>query len=265
MNIYAIDDEKLALNALVTAIEEAVPDAQIYAFTKPSELIAAIPTTPCDVAFMDINMPGITGLDLAKKIKQVYPKVNIVFVTGYSEYVGDAMSLRASGYVRKPVTREKIEEEMQELRNPIVERPDDKKVFVQCFGNFEVFVDGNPVKFKRAKSKELFAYLIDRQGATCTMNEVAAVLWEDGDDSESMKKQLRVIVSDLRATMKSVGAGNVIIKEFNKIAVNVKRINCDYYMYNASPMDGINSYRGEYMSQYSWAEATNATILQIHQ
>ena len=55
------------------------------------------------------------------------------------------------------------------------------------------------------------------------------------------------------------------IKEFNKIAVNVKRINCDYYMYNASPMDGINSYRGEYMSQYSWAEATNATILQIRQ
>lgn len=261
MNIYAIDDEKLALNALVSAIEEAVPEAEIHSFSKTSELIAAIPTTPCDVAFMDINMPGMTGLELAKKLKLAYPKVNIVFVTGYSEYIGDAMGLRASGYVRKPVTREKIEEEMRELRNPIELRPDDKKVYVQCFGNFEVFVDGNPVKFKRAKSKELFAYLIDRKGAKCTMNEIAAVLWEDGDDSESMKTHLRVIVHDLRSTLKEAGAKNVVIKDFNQIAVNTKMINCDYYIYNASPMAAINQYRGEYMAQYSWAEATNAAIL----
>lgn len=261
MNIYAIDDEKIALNALVRAIEEAVPEATIYSFTKPSELIAAIPTTPCDVAFLDIQMPGTTGLEVAKKIKQVYPKVNIVFVTGYAEYTGDAMSLRASGYVRKPVTREKIEEEMSELRNPIVERPEDKPVYVQCFGNFEVFVNGAPVNFRRAKAKELFAYLIDRQGARCTMNELAAVLWEDRDDSESLKTQLRIIISSLRTTLKEAGAHHVIIKEFNKIAVNTRVINCDFYNYNASPMTAINNYRGEYMAQYSWAEATNAMIL----
>jgi len=261
MNIYAIDDEKMALTALVRAIEEAVPDAQIYSFTKPSELIAAIPTTPCDVAFLDIQMPGTTGLEVAKKIKQVYPKVNIVFVTGYGEYTGDAMNLRASGYVRKPVTKEKIEEEMKELRNPIVERPEDKPVYVQCFGSFEVFVNGKPVNFRRAKAKELFAYLIDRQGANCTMNELAAVLWEDRGDSESLKTQLRIVISSLRTTLKEAGADHVINKGFNKISVNTQLINCDYYSYDTSPMLLINNYRGEYMSQYSWAEATNAKIL----
>jgi len=261
MNIYAIDDEKLALTALVRAIEEAVSDATVYSFSKPSELIKSLPEIPCDVAFCDIHMPGITGLELAKEIKLVYPKVNIVFVTGYSEYTGEAMGLRASGYVKKPVTREKIEEEMQNLRHPIEVRDDSKKVYVQCFGNFEVFVDGVPVKFSRARAKELFAYLIDRQGASCTMNEVAAVLFEDGDDSKSMKTHLRVIVNALQSALKDAGAKNVIIKEFNKISVNVKAISCDYYTYKASPMDSFNSYRGEYMAQYSWAEATNATIL----
>lgn len=260
MNIYAIDDEKMALNALVRAIEEAVPDAAIYSFTKPSELIAALPATPCDVAFMDIRMPGITGLELAGRIKAVYPNVNIIFVTGYGEHGVEAMNLRASGYLMKPVTKDKVEQEMLALRNPINTEPDGKKLYIQAFGNFEVFAKGEKLNFRRAKTKELFAYLVDRMGADCTMGELMAVLWENGDDSRSMQSHLRVLIADLRQMLKDADASDAIIKGRNMIALNMEMVNCDYYNYLKSPRANKSLYRGEYMSQYSWSETTNARL-----
>ena len=59
------------------------------------------------------------GIVLAKKLKEIYPKINIVFVTGYSQYANEAFALHASGYVYKPVTADKIINEMENLRNPI--------------------------------------------------------------------------------------------------------------------------------------------------
>ena len=261
MNVYAIDDERLALNALVSAIEESVPDATVYSFTKPSEMIAAMPTTPCDVAFMDIQMPGVTGLELAKKLKAVYPKVNIVFVTGYGEHGVTAMNLRASGYVMKPVTKEKVAQEMLSLRHPVTPNREGKKLYIQAFGNFEVFANGKQVSFRRGKTKELLAYLVDRMGAGITMGELMAVLWEDGDDSKSMQSHLRTLISDLRSVLNEIGAQDAIVKGRNMIAINMDGVSCDYFSYIKNPMDNLNLYRGEYMSQYSWAEATNARLM----
>ena len=99
-----------------------------------------------------------------------------VFVTGYSHYALDAMELHPSGYVMKPATKEKVELKLENLRYPIINESD-KRVKVQTFGNFEVFVDGVPLKFVSARSKELFAYLIDRRGTSATPVEVAALYY----------------------------------------------------------------------------------------
>lgn len=92
-----------------------------------------------------------------------YPLCNIVFLTGFSEYMPSAFEMHASGYVLKPFSQKKIEEVLQHRRYRF---PDlsDRPVRVQCFGSFEVFVNGEAVRFKRSKSKELLAYLIDRKG-----------------------------------------------------------------------------------------------------
>lgn len=124
-------------------------------------------------------MRGMNGVELAKQLKETNPKMNIIFVTGFDEYTGDAMRLHASGYIMKPVTKEKIEAEIADLRFPIV--PKSNAILkVQCFGNFDVFTpDGTPVQFERSKSKEVFAYLVHRHGSSCTIREIAAVLFED--------------------------------------------------------------------------------------
>ena len=97
MHIIAVDDEPLALGLLVRSIQEACPAAQISAFQSGQEALQFLESNRCDVAFLDIHMRGIDGLTLAKKIKELNPKCNLIFVTGYSEYTGDALSMHASG------------------------------------------------------------------------------------------------------------------------------------------------------------------------
>ena len=120
MNIIAVDDEQSQLNILTRAINEAMPDAAVYSFTRQSEMLAELSQNLFipDVCFLDIEMPGKTGLELAVTLKQMYPKVNIIFVTGFSKYAIDAINLRSSGYILKPATCDKILAELGNLRTP---------------------------------------------------------------------------------------------------------------------------------------------------
>lgn len=165
MNIIAIDDEKLALELLAAAIKEAEPDSSVRAFRRADALLEFAAESRIDVAFLDIELRGCSGLELAAMLKNRCPDVNIVFVTGYSSYTLDAFSLRASGYLMKPVSSEAVRNELENLRNPLNQEMAHQKLHVQTFGNFEVFYRGSALHFGRAKSKELFAYLIDRKGA----------------------------------------------------------------------------------------------------
>lgn len=80
----------------------------LFPCSKVSEALTCMQENPCDIAFLDIRMRSMTGLELARKLKDIHPKINIIFVTGYDEYAGEAMRLHASGYIEKPVTEEKF-------------------------------------------------------------------------------------------------------------------------------------------------------------
>ena len=256
MTILALDDEKIALEGLVSAIEEAEPSAAVFSFRKPAEALEFCRKTPCEVAFLDIQMRGLSGVELAKEIKIINPEINIIFATGYTDYRGEAFELHASGYLVKPVTPEKVRRELDNLRRPV--QPERKnRVRFQTFGNFEVFVDEQPVKFRYDKTKELLAYLVDRTGALCTNGEIMAVLWSDETHSE----YLRSLKKDLIDTFMLAGCGDVISKQWGKIGIVREMVDCDYYDWLDSKISAVNLYRGEYMTQYSWGEFTNARII----
>ena len=196
MKIIAVDDEKLALDTLVDSIEKAVPDASITGFRKPEDALTYVRENDCEIAFLDIKMRGMTGLELAKRLKDIRGEINIIFVTGYSEYSLDAFRLYASDYLLKPATPDAVKQAMEHLRTPV--KPiQTKRVRFQCFGNFEVYVDNKPLIFGRAKSKELLAYLVDRMGASATMGELMAIMWDDGADTSSRQSNLRNLIADL--------------------------------------------------------------------
>jgi len=259
MIILAVDDERRSLNTLVQSIQTAVPEASVTGFSTVDESLEFAKTNKVDVAFLDIQMPEMNGLLFAMNLKEIDPKINIIFVTGYSHYAMDAMELHPSGYVLKPVTKEKVELELENLRYP-VSVESDKRVRVQTFGNFEVFVDGTPLKFTSSRSKELFAYLIDRRGTSATPVEIAAVLWEDKPYDRSLRSQIQAAISEMMKSLKNHGVEDMIIKSWNQVSIDKTKIKCDYYEMLDMVPSAVNAYCGEYMSNYSWAEMTAAAL-----
>ena len=257
MNILIVDDEKAAIENLKEVLEEIFGDnADLSTANRAEKALKIVEESqkPFDVAFLDIEMPKMSGLELAVKIKDMSPKTDIIMVTAYSEYALDALRLHVSDYLLKPATPDDVQRALDNLS-----RQEEKKetepgmLKVICFGNFEVFAGDKPVTFKRSRTKELFAYLVDRRGAACTMGELMGVLYED-ENSDSRKSWMRMLIQDMRKTFEALGMGDVIIKAWNTVAVNTSMLDCDYYkMLDGSPA-ALNDYYGEYMTQYSWAE-----------
>lgn len=134
------------------------------------------------------------------------------------------------------------------------------KVRIQTFGNFEVFVNGKAMSFEREKAKEMLAYLVDRKGANTTMGELAAVLWEDREIDVTTKNYALKIFSSLRKSLKEERVEDILIKTFKHISVDITKFDCDLYDMIKGDALALNSYHGEYMSNYSWAEYTNGFL-----
>lgn len=251
MNLILVDDEILALDALEEAVTEALPGANYACFDRASAALAYARDHRIDVAFLDINMRVKNGLEMAQEIQQLHPDVNIIFCTGYEEYALDAIRLHCSEYLVKPISPEKIEEAMHHLRHPV---EPEKRVRIHCFGNFEVFCDGKPIAFSFNRTKELLAYLVDRDGVDVTTQEIMAAAFEDSI-SRPYFSQLR---SDLIHTFERLGISSCLRVSRSLLAVERSEVECDYFDY----LDGkLNKQPVEYMTQYSFGEATLGSLL----
>lgn len=256
MKILALDDEYLGLEGLTSAIKQAAPDSTLNSFQDYEQaLICASEWIP-DVAFLDIELRITNGIEVAKKLKQINPKINIIFVTSYSDYMKEAFDLYASGYLLKPVISEKIKQELSQLRFAI---PEAKKIFVHTFGDFELFYDGIPIKFKYTKTKEFFAYLIDLKGMTCSLGRIEDILWEN--QLQDHRAYIRNLIADMRRTLRTYNMEDIIIRSNNNISLDISKIDCDYFKFLNGDYNAHKAFNGEYMNQYSWAEKTLGTLL----
>lgn len=271
MRIYVLDDEPIALKGTIKTIKEVVPESEIIGFGRARDVFKHVVENKDfpDVVFSDIEMPGMSGLEFAVRFKQVCPEANIIFVTAYSQYALEAFRLHVHGYILKPITSERVKEELDHVLTNSVNRLDESKdniadnsrkdsgrLRVQCFGYFEVFWREQPLMFGRRQTKELFAYLVDRKGSACTAEEIATALWEDENNMKNLKARIRILISDLRQTLKRIGQEDLVIRRSGQIAIKRDAVDCDYFKLLDGDVDAVNAFHGEYMIQYSWAEMT---------
>ena len=249
MIAIAVDDEPLMLGALVKAIKASADITSVTNFTSCEDALDFIKSNPADIAFLDINMRGMGGLSLAEKIVGYCPGCKIVFCTGHEEYAIPAFKLHASGYLMKPISAKDVQVEIDNIKGI---RQSQKPLAVKCFGNFEVFAKGEKLTFKRSKTKELLAFLVDRNGAGVTVAEIGVALWEN-DEEQKNQNYIHQLFRDLRQALEAVGVEEIFERNNYFYSINPEKLDCDYYAYLKN---GKPEFRGEYMTQYSWAEET---------
>lgn len=277
MKILVIDDERPALELMLETLARICPDAEVVAFSEARDVLNYEAKSDIDVAFMDIELGRMSGIELAIELKKNAPKCNIIFVTSYSHYGTESFRARPSGYVTKPYTDEDIIRELGDLKYPVEENKshdglengatadlgiddsqDEGKLRCTTFGSFVVYgKDGNVLNFTRTKSKELLAYLIDCAGFPVTSKEVARDLYEVELDKQ-MSKNISKIIIGLVDDLKKEGYDDVVIKQNRQLYINKQKVSCDLYRALDGDMKSLNSFHGEYLIEYSWAEISES-------
>ena len=251
MRIFAVEDEAILLKHLTNRIREALPEAEILAFDSAGGVLAVLPGAKPDIAFLDIEIGDMNGVDLAKRIKAAYPGCDVVFCTGYGNYATQAFDLGASDYLMKPITKEKIDHALSLLRHNDPRKVTEQGLYFRCFGEFEVFYRGEPVSSFTKRSKELLAYLIDKAGAVCASSDISSAIFQGCSDS-----YLRVVKKDLIKILSEIGQADILVIGWGKLGINREKVRCDYFDYLDGNPKALNQYKGAYMLQYDWAQPT---------
>ena len=258
MRAICVDDEPLAVEYTLNQCKHLPEIDEATGFTDAGQALEYLRDHPADLALLDINMPKIDGITLAAQIKELYPQTIVLFLTAYREYALDAYAVHAAGYLLKPVSLEKLAAEVRYACG--VHAPAPKHIEVRTFGSFDVYVDGRPISFKLAKSKEILAFLVDKKGFGVSRAELCAAMWEDQLYDRRMQKRLDVYIRSLRDTLREYGAEAVLQMERGILRVAPNAFDCDAYRFYAGDSEAINAYRGEYMSAYSWASMTESIL-----
>lgn len=259
-NVICVDDENIILQGIVSIVRDNPLVKNVVGFTITKGAIDYVKENSVDIAFLDVEMYQTNGIELARIIRSINPRVYIVFLTGYANFAIDAFGVHANGFLTKPAADDDIDKEIKHYDSVMKSVTPQKRLRVQTFGNFEVYIDDEAVHFSYHLSKEIFAYLIDRKGASVTMAELATVCEEYAKNENSAKSMIRTAVAELRKIANDHKMEDVIDKARNTIKIKTELVDCDYYSYLDGDIDAINSYTGEYMSNYSWAELTNAWL-----
>ena len=259
MRAICVDDEPLAMKYTLRQCELLPEIDEAEGFTEAQPALDWLRGHAVDIAILDINMPEIDGITLAARIKQISPQTAILFLTAYKEYAFDAYAVHPMGYLLKPVSQEKL---AAEIRYACGEKQPTSHAHIQIrtFGGFDVYVDDKPVSFKLAKAKEILAYLVDKQGSGVTRGELFAAVWEDRLYDRKQQKQIDVYIRSLRETLREYGAAQIMEMEKGILRVKPETFSCDAYLFFSGDSDAINTFRGEYLSAYSWASITEGIL-----
>ena len=280
MKILVVDDERPARERMVETLGRICPECKVVAFDNAQDALNYEGKSDIEIAFLDIELGNYSGIELAIELKKYSPRCNIIFVTSFSEYGTESFKARPSGYVTKPYTDEEIKRELDNLRYKISEslessevsgksggsggneetplEKDERRLRCATFGNFIAYKEnGDIMTFSRTKSKELLAYLIDCAGFPVTTRDIAKDVFEAELDKQ-MSKNISKIIIGLISDLKDEGYDDIVIKQNRQIYVNRDKIDCDIYNAINGDVSALNSFHGEYMIEYSWAEISGS-------
>lgn len=259
MDIIYVDDEKLQLENFKLTTQKMEGISSLHFFSNSYAAYEWAKEHPVDVAFLDIEMPQMDGITLAKKLKEQNKRICIVFVTAYDKYALDSFEVRPIGYLLKPYDCSDIEENLSYARF-LMNMQEEKKISITTMPDLLLKVNGKAVSLGHGKPEELFALLVDRGKMGVTKRDAVACLWEGKIVSKST---YATCLYRLKNILEEAGAPDLLFAKGNTRYLNTSLVDCDLYRMLGGHEDTIASYSGVYLRSYSWAEERTAQLNEI--
>lgn len=289
-----IDDEEIALDVMNIMLDEVGGVEVVGRYQLVAEALEQCTHLKPDLIFLDIEMPGVNGLDAAVDLTIHCPDAKIVFVTAHDQYAIDAYDTDAIGYLLKPVVKDKLVKllsryvnlQNKQVRgldyasegegNPLTAEAlsigssntsaDKKTLQLKVLGSMELYTpSGRLMTWRTKKTKELFAFLWHHRGQPVYKYAILEHLWPN-DTADRGHKLLHTSLYYLRSMFKSEGYDGFVKYGDDKYWIDPSAVRSDL----DELQDGIKAikagggikgafhlYSGDYldMEYYDWANA----------
>ena len=258
MRAIIVDDEPLMLKRFVRLSADIADLNIIGQFESARKALDFAAEHQFEAAFLDVAMPIINGIELAKEIRKIRPDIIIVFVSAYDDYLWDFNQIDGDYYIIKPYNKETLERTMKRLR--LLVQRQQKDLFIQTFGRFLVLRNGKPVPLS-GKPKEILALIVTRRGKEISNEEIYSTVWEDRPYGNVEMTVYYNAIRKLKQVLKEENLEGLLISTQRGQLVNTALFDCDYYAWQDKNMGERDRFEGEFMSEYSWGEYILSRII----
>ncbi|MDF3001544.1 MAG: response regulator receiver and domain protein [Bacillota bacterium] len=277
IRIAAVDDEYHILERFERMVVE-FDELELYGvFTSGNELLQFQDLGILDAVFLDIEMPGIQGIALSNLILEKNPQISVVFMTAFAQYAVQAFDIDAVDYLLKPVSNERLEKTVSRLRVKKALENRSNKPFVQCFGEFEIFINEEIVIWKNSKAKEILAYLMHKKGVPQSWQKIVDAVWPEYN-TDKAHANFNATMYLLRRTLAEAGIDHILENKRGNYRIRKDEIFCDAYVFEQDAKRALLEehsaelhrklellYQGIYMEEtgYEWAYPKAAALEQL--
>lgn len=260
MHVIYVDDEQPARDNFRLTVAGFPEIESLCLFENGEDALEYARTHIIDVAFVDMEMPGLHGLALSLKLREICENIRVIFVTAFSQYAMDAWKVNAIGYVLKPYTADDIRSELEKCKfHPLPSQ----RIVIQTIPTLAVMLDGKPVHISGEKVREMFALLVERADRGITTREGISYLWPDRPNDAGTQSLFRMTYKRLSDTLEKIGIGHIIASSDNRRYIRIEEVNCDLYRILSGDQQAAKKYDGRFLQEYSWAEERNGQLYRM--
>ena len=257
MKAIIVDDEPLMIRKFLR-LSEGIEDLKITGqFESAAKALEFAAIQPPDVAFLDVAMPVIDGIETARQLREIRADIIIVFISAYDDFLWEFNQISGDYYIIKPYDRETLEMVMEKIR--LLTKRQQKELYINTFGRFMVLRNGKPIKMN-GKAKEILALIVTRRGKEISNEEIYSTIWENRPYSNTDMVVYYNALRRLKQLLKKENLEDLLISTQRGQMINVEMFDCDYYAWQDKDMSSRDRFEGEFMSEYSWGEYILADI-----
>ncbi|MFA9422752.1 MAG: response regulator [Sedimentibacter sp.] len=228
IKIAAVDDEKHVLERFERIVLGMDGLELCGLFETSEQLLSYLKEQPLDAVFLDIEMPGLNGIQLSEQILAINENIDIIFVTAFNQYAVEAFELYAMDYIMKPLTEDRLSKTLKRLLKSKSKVMLPEKPFIQCFGDFEIFVNGVALTWKNSKAKELLAFLVHKRGVPVDWEKIADAIWPEFDRQKS-QTNFHATTYLLRKRLAEAGLTEILDGRRGNYRIVKDTFSCDVY------------------------------------